>query len=121
MSPVPPRPGGRKRRGARKQAPRRPSPPREAADPVVHTPVLRPPPPPPPPGPDPGHQEDSADCIRHAFDKTLRRFLETYEKGEDRQQQLLGQNARVVAQANADLLRLQQVFLKLLPGGSHGR
>jgi hypothetical protein len=86
-------------------------------------PAGRPPPPAPPLPPElrPSRQEDSADCIRLAFDQVLGGFLEHHQRGQEQQQLLLGQNARVVAQANADLLRLQQVFLNMLPGASHGR
>jgi hypothetical protein len=126
MSGVPPRPRGRKRRSSRAAKPATP-PVTEAVDPVVHTPVLRPPPRPAPPSalpPElrPSREEDSADCIRLAFDKTVSGFLEHVEQGQAQQALLLGQNTRVVAQANADLLRLQRVFLHMLPpGGSHGR
>lgn len=120
MSGIPPRPRGRKRRASRAAKPA-PAPVAKAVDPVLHTPVLRRPPPPLPPELRPSRQEDSADCIRLAFDKTVAGFLEHHQRGQDQQQLLLGQNARVVTQANADLLRLQQVFLNMLPRGSHGR
>jgi hypothetical protein len=69
----------------------------------------------------PSREQDSADCFGKAFGDGLERFLQHHQRGQAWQLALLGQNARVVSQAHADLLRLQQVFLSALPGGARGQ